>query len=57
MGDTLDRRGWHFGLAVILLGQAFNLLDIENGVALHVVDLALGLFALVAGSVRVMELA
>jgi hypothetical protein len=37
----------HFGFAVVVLGQSFNLLDVEDGVTLHVVDLALGLLALV----------
>ena len=37
----------HFGLAVVVFGQAVNLLDIEDGVALHVMNLALGLLALV----------
>jgi hypothetical protein len=47
VADALDWRQLHFGLSIIVLGQAFDLLDIENGVVLHIVDLALGFFALV----------
>jgi len=45
LGDALHRRRLDFGLGVVNLWQALNLLDIENRVTLHVVDLALGLLA------------
>src|ERR1700735_3003902 len=43
--DTLHRRRCDLGLRVIDLGQALDLLDIEHGVALHVVNLALRFLA------------
>jgi hypothetical protein len=46
------------GLGVVDLGQAFDLLDVENRVALHVRDFVSDIFAVLSScSVRVMALA
>src|SRR5580692_9416617 len=45
VANALDRRRLYFGLCVIEFRQVFNLLDVENRVALHVVDFALGFLA------------
>ena len=39
---SVERRG---GFGVVVFGQAFDLLDVENGVAFHVGDFALDVLA------------
>ena len=47
--DDLKGLALRFGLRVVRCGESLDLLDVEHGVTLHELDLALHLFALVVG--------